>query len=124
MQNGKEVTITYWSKTLNAAQKNYRITQLELLAVVEAIQAHKIYLLGKPFILRTDHFSLQWLQSCKHLEGRVARWMEKLAAFKFTIKYVPGSKILQVDALSRIPVRKCNPECHVCTRIELRKRKT
>jgi len=48
-QDGKNVTIPFWSKTLNAAQKNYCITHIELLSVVEAIDAHHYYLAGASF---------------------------------------------------------------------------
>ena len=70
LQNGKEVLISFWSKTLNAAQKNYCVTNLELSAAYAAVRAHHYYLAGAPFILRTDHRALQWLSSFKHLQGR------------------------------------------------------
>jgi len=50
IQGNEEITISIWSKTLNFAHKNYCITHLELLAVVEAVGAHHVYLAGAPFI--------------------------------------------------------------------------
>ena len=110
-QDGGDVTISFWSKTLNAAQKNYCITHIELSAVVEAIEAHHYYLAGVPFHLKTDHSALQWLRSFKNLRGRLARWLEQLAAYSFTVEHVRASTIPHVDALSRIPNRPCSQEC-------------
>ena len=63
IQDDQEVTISFWSKTLNDAQRNYCITHLQLLAVVEAVDAHDLYLAGAPFIIRTDHSALQFSHS-------------------------------------------------------------
>jgi len=100
----KEILITFWSKTLNAAQRNYCITHLELLAAVEADKAHHAFLAGAPFILRSDHSALRWLQSFKILHGRLARWVEQLSAYQMEIHSIPG-KSNPVDALSCIPNR-------------------
>jgi len=72
-QGDKEVTMSFWSISLNASKRNYCITHLELLAVVTGIEAHHHFLIGAPFILRTDHSALQWLKSSKNLRGRLAR---------------------------------------------------
>ena len=58
-QDGRDVTIFFWSKSLNAPQKNYCIMHIELLAVVEAIEAHHYYLAGAPFHFKTDHSALE-----------------------------------------------------------------
>ena len=122
VQNNQEITISYWSETLNAAQRNYCLTHIELLAVVEGIEAHHHYLAGAPFILRTDHAALVWLRSFKNLRGRLARWIEQLEFYKFTVQHVPASSIPHVDALSRMPNRPCDPTCTHCTRIEQREK--
>jgi len=120
IQGNQEITISFWSKTLNAAQKNYCITHLELLAVVEAVEAHQVYLAGAPFILRTDHSALQWLKSFKNLKGRLARWVEELAAYRYVTEHKRGVEIPHVDAFSRIPNRPCNPNCNSCSKLELK----
>jgi len=50
--------VAYYSKTLEAAEKNYCITMKELLAVVKAVKHFRTYLYGRTFRLRTDHASL------------------------------------------------------------------
>ena len=61
VQGGKERVIAYASWTLNAAQKNYTVTECECLAVVEFIAHFRPYLAGQHFTIITDHSSLKWL---------------------------------------------------------------
>ena len=119
LQDGKEVTISFWSKTLKESQRNLCITNLELLAVVEGIEAFHHFLAGAPFILRTDHSALQWLKSFKCLKGKLARWLQTLAAYKFVVEHVRGVDN-PADALSRRPNRPCSPDCKTCCRMELK----
>ena len=62
----------------------------------------KHYLLGREFILRTDHNSLRWLHNFQGLEGQVARWVEQLANFQYKIVHRPGKAHTNADALSRL----------------------
>ena len=41
----------------------------------------RAYLIGRPFVVRTDHAALQWLQGFKEPEGQVAIWLEQLQEF-------------------------------------------
>jgi len=69
----EEKIIAYFSRVLNKAERNYCVTRRELLAMVESIKSSRHYLLGRRFIIRTDHFSLKWLMSFRDLEGQLAR---------------------------------------------------
>ena len=60
-QDGEERVLAYYSQTLSAAQQRYCTTKRELLAVVRAVKHFRMYLWGRPFLLRTDHASLRWL---------------------------------------------------------------
>ena len=42
---------------------NYSAYEQELLALVEMIRIGRPYLEGKPFVAKTDHRALQWLQT-------------------------------------------------------------
>ena len=55
VQNGEERCIGYCSFSLDAEQRRYCTTRKELLAVVRATRHFRHYLLGRPFIVRTDH---------------------------------------------------------------------
>ena len=79
------------------------MTRKELLAVVTFLHHFRSYLLGYTFKLRTDHSSLQWLQNFCEPEGHLARWLEQLQGYSFTIVHRVGGKNLNADAKSRKP---------------------
>lgn len=58
IQDGKETVVAYASRTLSSAEKNYCVTRKETLALVYFMKHFKQYLLGREFLLRTDHGSL------------------------------------------------------------------
>ena len=105
--NGSEGVIAYASRSLSRQEQKYCVTRKELLAVVEFTHHFRPYLLGKKFTLRTDHSSLIWMQNFKEPEGQLARWLEKLQEYDFSILHRQGSRHSNADALSRIPCRQC-----------------
>ena len=75
--------------------------ETELLALATAVRKWRPYLVGKPFVLRTDHQSLKFL-----LEQRIAtpaqqKWLAKLLGYLFVVEYKKGVDNKIVDALSR-----------------------
>ena len=47
--------VYYASRTLDEAQRNYKTTEKELLAVVYAFEKFRQYLVGSRVIVHTDH---------------------------------------------------------------------
>ena len=101
MQEGKEKVIAYASRALNKAERNFCITEKELLAVRFFIEYFRQYLLGRKFVVRSDHQALVWLFKLKEPRGKIARWLEILSLYDFSIEYRPGRKQGHCDALSR-----------------------
>ena len=115
IQDGGERVLAYGSHALNPAQQNYCTTKRELNAVVYFLQHFKQYLLGRRFILRSDHAPLRWLCNFGEPEGILARWMSIIGPFDFEMQYRPGRLHSNADSLSRLPARKCvNPDCPDC----------
>jgi transposase InsO family protein len=114
VQDGEERVISYYSRTLNKAERNYCVTRRELLAIVEAVKHFHHHLYGFHFTVRTDHGALHWLLRFKNPEGQMARWLEVLAAYDFEIIHRAGRLHGNADGLSRRP---CFP-CDYCTRQE------
>lgn len=113
VQDGREVVIAYGSRRLSKSERNYCVTRQELLAIVWFTEHFKHYLIGRKFLLRTDHGSLRWLFGFKEPEGQMARWLERLAVFDFDIEHRAGSKHGNSDGMSRIP---CEGNCRNCRR--------
>ena len=51
--------------------------------------------------MRTDHQALFWLFSLKEPREKIARWIEILSRYDFSVEYRPGKKQAHCDALSR-----------------------
>ena len=98
-----ERPISFFSKKLSAPQQNYSTFESECLAVVAAAQHFRVYLLGRPFILRTDHKALSWLFS-KEPKGsaRVSGSIATLMEYPIQIEYLKGSENTIADILSRL----------------------
>ncbi len=103
LQDGRERVIAYGSRTLNKAERNYCVTDRELLAVKVFVEQYKHFLLGRHFSVRSDHQALRWLFTLREPKDRVARWIETLSAYDFSVEYRPGNKHGNADGLSRCP---------------------
>lgn len=114
--HGIERTVSYFSRLLSQAQKNYSTTDRELLAVIESIKHFRHYLAMNTFKIRTDHKPITYLLTAKNLTTRLARWSLALQEYKFELEYLKGS-YNHTDYLSRIaPQRSCIQSCtiHTC----------
>jgi hypothetical protein len=99
MQEGN--VICYESRKLNQHEVNYVTHDLELAAIVHALKMWRHYLLGRKFVLMTDHCGLRYLFDQPKLNTRQARWMALLSEFDFEIKHIKGKENRVADALSR-----------------------
>ena len=97
--------ILYGSTVLSATQANYSTTELELLAILWALQKTSFYGKGAPRILvYTDHSALVTLtikELIKVENTRLVSMLEKLADFNIEVFHLPGSKNVTADFLSR-----------------------
>lgn len=107
---GDEKVIAYGSRLLSTTERNYCITRKELLAIVHFTKVYRQYLLGRHFVLRTDHAALRWLQKTPEPIGQQGRWLERLSEFDFEIIHRPGRQHGNADALSRKPCKQCGRE--------------
>jgi hypothetical protein len=99
MQGGS--VVCYESRKLNEHEVNYVTHDLELATIVHALKMWRHYLLGRKFVLMTDHYGLRYLFDQPKLNARQARWMALLSEFDFEIKHVKGKENKVADALSR-----------------------
>jgi hypothetical protein len=101
VQNGVERPISYASRQLNKAEQNYSASELEMLAIIWSLNHFRRYLYVRHFTIRTDHAALTYLYKFSGNIARLLRWSLSLAEYDFTVQYRPGTKIPNVDSLSR-----------------------
>ncbi|GJZ88096.1 transposon ty3-G gag-pol polyprotein [Tanacetum coccineum] len=62
----------------------------EMLAVVKAVRKWRHYLLGRPFVVKTDHMSLKYLLEQRLTTLAQAQWLPKLLGYDYKIEYKKG----------------------------------
>jgi hypothetical protein len=97
-QNG--FVICYESRKLKEHEKNYSTHDLELAAIVHALNKWRDYLMGRRFELRTYHNGLKYLFDQPTLNARQSRWLEFLCEYDFDIKHIKGEENKVDDALN------------------------
>ena len=93
--------VAFHSRKLSPAERNYPTREQELLALVDALKHWRHYLIGAPFQIKTDHKSLEYLQTQPHLSGRLVRWSQYLQEYDFSLQHIRGVDNIVADALSR-----------------------
>ena len=101
---GQEKVISYASRTLNDAERKYSTVEKEALGLLWAVVHFRVYLLGRPFVVVTDHCPLKWLKTVKDPTGRLARWLMTLSEYQWEVVHKSGKEHANADALSRQPV--------------------
>ncbi|XP_062713751.1 uncharacterized protein LOC134290601 [Aedes albopictus] len=99
--NGEEHPISYFSQKLSASERKYSVTERECLAVIRAIEKFRGYVEGIRFVVHCDHAALSYLKSMKNPTALMSRWLLRLNAFDFEIRYRKGFINVVPDALSR-----------------------
>jgi hypothetical protein len=104
-EDGKRHPVGFYSATLNDAERNYDIYDLELLAVIRSLENWQTYLAGSPHkvVVFTDHMNLQYWQDPHKISRRVARQVLCLAEYNIELRHIPGKTNGRADALSRLP---------------------
>ena len=118
--DGQHHPIAYASRQTNSAEKKYAPTELEVAALIFAVEHFEVYLLGRPCTVYTDHQALvsAFLVLLKsQTRGLLARWYLRISKFlpQMKLEYKPGVANIVADALSRAPTTSGQrEESHVC----------
>ena len=99
-----EYPTIFYSETLNTAHRNYSTYERELLAVVKACDAFRVYLLVRECTLRTHHAALSGsFNSPVSSTSRVAKWLLPFQPFRFVVTHIKGEENVGADRVSGIP---------------------
>jgi len=91
------------SRVLSKYEKNYSITELELLCVVWGIQHFRPYLYGRTFQIITDHQALTTVMKMKNPTSKITRMLLQLQEYDYYFSFRPGKLHHAADALTRLP---------------------
>ena len=94
--------ISFASRKLSAAEKNYTMTEHKGLAMVYTLQKFRHYLLGSHFKMFTNHSALNYLVNKPVLGGMICRWLILFKEYDFEIIVKPEILNLGPDHLSRL----------------------
>ena len=62
-----EQVVSYWSRTLKSAERNYSLTEREALALHDGLITFQPYIEGEKVIAVTDHAALIWSRTFKNI---------------------------------------------------------
>ncbi|XP_026829817.1 uncharacterized protein LOC113563025 [Ooceraea biroi] len=99
--NGNQLPVAYFSQMTNDAETRYHSFELEMLAIVKAIERFHIYLYGIEFTIVTDYNALVYAVNKANLNPRIAQWTLSFQNYRFKLIHRSGKQMPHVDALSR-----------------------
>ena len=112
-QNGYPLVIANASRAFNKAEANYCITRRDTLAAVFGLKQFRQHLLGRHFVLRSDHSALSYLKTAAEPVGQQARWVDLFEQYDYVLVHRKETAHGNADASSR---KLCGLECRQCTR--------
>src|SRR6202041_3154519 len=91
----------FMSKKFMGAQMNYRVFEMETIAILEALLKLEDKLIGNRLNVVTDHRALEFFKTQQQLSSRQMWWMEYHSRFDYDIQYIKGTSNKVADSLSR-----------------------
>ena len=97
--------VAFLSKSLNETERNYKIHNKEILAIIRDLKNWRYLLKGAQFKFEiwTDHKNLEYFMKAQKLNRRQAKWVLYLLRFDFTLKHILDTMMGKADRLSRRP---------------------
>ena len=114
--------LAFTSHKFSGAATRWSTIEQEGFGIFHAVKSLSYYLIGKHFVLETDHNNLLWMGASD--VAKIQRWRIFLQSYSFLVRHIPGRQNEVADQLSRLlMMRDCvdsvpnewlNEVCHVC----------
>jgi len=97
--------VAFYSKSLSPVERNYKIHDKKMLAIICALEEWRYFLEGArhPVKIWMDHKNLEYFMTAKKLNCCQVCWSLYLAHFDFRLVHCPGRCMEKLDALSQRP---------------------
>ncbi|KAF2890216.1 hypothetical protein ILUMI_15957 [Ignelater luminosus] len=107
---GFEKPIYFASRSLTKTKQKYSVIHKEAAAIYWGISKFYQFVIGRKFILASDHKPLQAILDGQKgipqlAAGRLQRWAAFLSGFDYEFQYIKGSNNILADSLSRLPLK-------------------
>jgi hypothetical protein len=91
------------SHRLSDMEQRYQVYDCKLLAIKRAFETWRHLLKGSlhTIIIHCDHKNLSYYKHPQKMTARQSCWWQEITEFDIKLEHVPGSKLIQADALSR-----------------------
>ncbi|XP_068250341.1 uncharacterized protein [Palaemon carinicauda] len=99
--DGEPYPVAFASKKLLPPETQYAAIERECLSIVWGIKKFEYYLMGRKFLLESDHKPLVYLVTSKSSNDRLMRWSLALQVYSFSVVHVKGTNNIFADLLSR-----------------------
>jgi len=95
--------VAFYSKSLSPVERNYKIHDKKMLAIICALEEWRYFLKGArhPVKIWMDHKNLEYFMTAKKLNCCQVCWSLYLAHFDFRLVHCPGRCMEKLDALSQ-----------------------
>jgi len=95
--------MAFYSKSLFSVERNYKIHDKEMLAIICALEEWRYFLEEATYLVEiwTNHKNLEYFMTAKKLNHCQAHWSLHLARFDFLLHHHPRYTMGKLDALSR-----------------------
>jgi len=110
VSQSEERVIAYATKTLSKAERKYETTRKDMLAVIFGLEQYRQYLLGRHFVIRTDHAALSWLRRTPEPMLQLARWLTFVKQFDYDVVHRDGARHGNADGRITHPKQTNRPK--------------
>lgn len=94
--------VAFASRKLTDTEQKWSTLDKETMAIVWSIEKLRVFLLGRHFVVKSDHKPISYLFKSEKVPDKVIRWRTRLSDYSFKVEYIQGSENFVADCMSRV----------------------